>query len=73
MSMSLIPTVKDKQISIQKFIDWDKFKNVFYNNFYLENYKIVIKIPLLPKKGQRDDIKIKKFDLEKYTFLISYD
>ncbi|MFX1555125.1 MAG: hypothetical protein ACFFC1_09365 [Promethearchaeota archaeon] len=71
--MSLIPTVKDKQISIQKFIDWDKFKNVFYNNFYLENYKIVIKIPLLPKKGQRDDIKIKKFDLEKYTFLISYD
>lgn len=73
MSMSLLPTVKDKQISIQKFIDWDKFKNVFYNNFYLENYKIVIKIPLLPKKGQRDDIKIKKFDLEKYTFLISYD
>lgn len=73
MSMSLLPIVKDKQISIQKFIDWDKFKNVFYNNFYLENYKIVIKIPLLPKKGQRDDIKIKKFDLEKYTFLISYD
>ena len=73
MSMSLLPTVKDDQISIQKFIDWDKFKNVFYNNFYLENYKIVIKMPLLPKKGQRDDIKIKKFDLEKYTFLISYD
>jgi len=33
MSMSLVPTVKDNQISIQKFIDWDKFKNVFYNNF----------------------------------------
>ncbi|GAH35446.1 unnamed protein product, partial [marine sediment metagenome] len=30
----------------QKFIDWDKFENVFYNNLYLENYKIVVKMPL---------------------------
>ena len=44
MAMSLFPTVKDNQISIQKFIDWDKFENIFYNNLYLENYKIVIKI-----------------------------
>ncbi|MFX1445539.1 MAG: hypothetical protein ACFFHV_19150 [Promethearchaeota archaeon] len=73
MAMSLIPTVKNEQVSIQKFIDWDKFKNKFYNNLYLENYKIVIKIPLLPKKEEQEDIKIKKFDLEKYTFLISYD
>ena len=73
MAMSLIPQVKDDQISIQKFIDWDKFKNVFYNNFYLENYKIVIKIPLPSKEGPSDKIKIKKFNLEKYTFLISYD
>ena len=73
MSMSLLPTVKDDQILIQKFIDWDKFKNIFYNNFYLESYKIVIKMPLLPKESSTDEIKIKKFDLEKYTFLISYD
>ncbi|MFW9783306.1 MAG: hypothetical protein ACFFFB_13570 [Candidatus Heimdallarchaeota archaeon] len=73
MTMSLFPTVKNKEVSIQKFIDWDKFKNKFYNNLYLENYKIVIKIPLLPKKEEKADIKIKKFDLEKYTFLISYD
>ncbi|UCC19235.1 MAG: hypothetical protein JSV62_14205 [Promethearchaeota archaeon] len=73
MAMSLFPAVKDNQISIQKFIDWDKFENIFYNNFYLENYKIVIKMPLLPKNKREDDIKIKKFNLEKYTFLISYD
>jgi len=71
--MSLLPTVKNNQISIQKFIDWDKFENVFYNNFYLENYKIVIKMPLAPRKKPKHEIKIKKFDLEKYTFLISYD
>ena len=73
MAMSLFPTVKDNQISIQKFIDWDKFENLFYNNLYLENYKIVIKIPLIPKRELKNEIKIKKFNLEKYTFLISYD
>jgi len=71
--MSLLPIIKDKEIIIQKFIDWDKFENVFYNNFYLQNYKIVIKIPLVPRKSNKEDIKIKKFDLEKYTFLVSYD
>ena len=63
MAMSLFPQVKDDQISIQKFIDWDKFKNVFYNNFYLENYKIVIKMALPSKEETSDDIKIKKFNL----------
>lgn len=71
--MSLIPVIEDKGLEIQKFIDWDKFKNVFYNNFYLQDYKMVIKIPLTPRKRKKDDIKIKKFDLEKYTFLVSYD
>jgi len=73
MAMSLFPTVKDNQISIQKFIDWDKFENIFYNNLYLENYKIVIKIPLIPKREPKNEIKIKRFNLGKYTFLISYD
>ncbi len=73
MAMSLLPTIKNNQISIQKFIDWDKFESVFYNNFYLDNYKIVIKMPLVPRKEPKDEIKIKKFNLEKYTFLISYD
>ncbi len=73
MAMSLLPTVENNQISIQKFIDWDKFENVFYNNLYLENYKIVVKMPLVPRKEPKNEIKFKKFDLENYTFLISYD
>lgn len=71
--MSLLPIIKDEKITIQKFIDWDKFENVFYNNFYLQNYKIVIKMPLVPRKRNKEEIKIKKFNLEKYTFLVSYD
>ncbi|MFW9866375.1 MAG: hypothetical protein ACFFEN_09800 [Candidatus Thorarchaeota archaeon] len=70
--MSVVPAVKESEISVRRFIDWDKFKNIFYNNIYLENYKIVIKMPLLPQMDSEDDIKIKKFNLEKYTYLCSY-
>jgi hypothetical protein len=70
--MSLVPAVKEDEIAIRKFIDWDKFKNIFYNNIYLENYKIVIKMPLIPQMDSEEDIKIKKFNLEKYTYLCAY-
>jgi len=71
--MFVIPLTKEKKLSIQKFLDWDKFKNVFYNNIYMKNCKMVIKMPLPLRKGLEDKIKIKKFKLEKYIFLISYD
>ena len=70
--MSVIPTAENKEISIQRFIDWDKFENIFYNNVYIENYKIVIKMNLIDRDNSEKDIKIKKFDLEKYTYLCSY-
>ncbi|MFX0042992.1 MAG: hypothetical protein ACFE8L_08780 [Candidatus Hodarchaeota archaeon] len=71
--MSVVPTIKKKGLSISKYLDWDKFKNQFYNNIYLDDYKIVIKIPLIHTEKSKDDIKIKRFNLEKYTFLLSYD
>lgn len=71
--MYLSPTTKKNEIMLSKFIDWDKFENCFYNNIYLEDYKIVVKMPLIPRKMFKKDIKIKKFDLTKYTYLVSYD
>jgi len=71
--MYLSPTTKKNEIMLSKFIDWDKFENCFYNNIYLEDYKIVVKMPLIPRKSFKKDIKIKKFDLTKYTYLVSYD
>ena len=70
--MSVLSEVSKNQTLIQKFIDWDKCKNIFYNNIYLENQKIVVKMPLVPTEDSEDDIKIKKFDLAKYTFLTNY-
>ncbi len=69
--MSVISKISRNQ-EINRFIDWDKCKNIFYDNIYLENQKIVIKMPLIHTEVSEDDIKIKKFDLEKYTFLINY-
>ncbi|MFW9773751.1 MAG: hypothetical protein ACFFFB_19730 [Candidatus Heimdallarchaeota archaeon] len=71
--MSLIPTIKSNKLTMSKFIDWDKFENCFYNNIYLEDYKFVIKMPLISSKDIKKDIKIKRFDLTKYTYLVSYD
>ena len=71
--MSVVPSIKKKELSVSKYLDWDKYKNQFYNNMYLDDYKIVIKIPLIHTEKSQNDIKIKKFDLEKYTFLLSYD
>jgi len=69
--MSVTSKISRNQ-EINRFIDWDKCKNIFYDNIYLENQKIVIKMPLIHTEVLDDDIKIKKFDLAKYTFLINY-
>jgi len=70
--MSVVLPEEEKEITIQRFIDWDKCANLFYNNIYLENCKSVIKMQLIPRDDMEEDIKIKKFDLEKYTYLCDY-
>jgi hypothetical protein len=70
--MELLPAMKEEEIAISMFIDWDKYKNRFYNNLYLEDFKFVVKMPLIQNDKLDLDIKIKKFDLTEYTYLISY-
>ncbi|MHA2288040.1 MAG: hypothetical protein ACXABG_04555 [Promethearchaeota archaeon] len=71
--MSTVSSLKKESLSISRFLDWCKYKNIFYNNLYLEDYDWVIKMPLIPRGSEtRDAIKLKKFDLTKYTYLLSY-
>ncbi len=71
--MSTVSSLKKESMSISMFLDWCKYKNIFYNNLYLEDYDWVIKIPLIPQGSETQvDIKVKKFDLTKYTYLLSY-
>jgi len=71
--MSTVASIKKESMSISMFLDWCKYKNIFYNNLYLEEYDWVIKIPLISRGSEnQDNIKLKKFDLTKYTYLLSY-
>ena len=59
---------------VNKFIDFNKNERIFYNNLYLDEYKIVIKIPLSLsyKKRRINDIKIEEFNLADSIYLFSY-
>ncbi len=71
--MSLIEPVKKQGDTISKFIDFDKIEKVLYNNLYMKDLKLVVKIPLNPKDEPVKKIKIEKFDLTKYCYLLAYD
>jgi len=70
----LVKKTSSKTIKfIKKFIDFDKNEKIFYNNLYLEDYKIVIRMPLKEKEKSKKDIEVEKFNLVKCTFLLSYN
>ncbi len=67
---------KEKEVDFcqKNHIDYDQIEQIFYDNIYFENSDVVLKIPLMSliKKISNDDIKIEKFDLTKYTYLIHH-
>lgn len=75
MPVLLSPTTKSEVFTTSKFIDFDKDRKIFYNNLYLDDFKIVIKMPCVSPEKDIDQnlIKIEKFDLVKYTYLLSYE
>lgn len=74
--MSALTPLKEKDLEISRFIDLDKNKNHFYNNIYLEHLDLVIKMPISKNPANAsdvaEDIKIEKFDLTKYIYLVDY-
>ena len=71
--MSTVPSLKNESVSGRMFLDWCKYKNIFYNNLYLEDYDWVIKMPLILQGSENQkEIKLKKFNLTQYTYLLSY-
>ena len=75
MSKLLSSTIENDGLTTSKFIDFDKYEKIIYNNLYLDDFKIVIKMPCVGVKKKLDQniIKIEKFDLGKYDYLLSYD
>ena len=68
--MSLIPPSESETLTVSKYLDFDKQENILYDNVYLDEYRLVVKMPLLKEEK---DIQIKEFDLSGYCFLYSYE
>jgi len=69
------PSYKKNSSSINKFLDFDKGRKIFYDNIYFAKEKLVVKIPIVQKgknKKKPKEIKLCKFDLGKYTYLLAY-
>lgn len=74
--MLIHPSRGNDNSSINKFLDFDKQKKVFYDNLYLSKEKLVVKIPIVQKgknKKKPKEVKVSKFNLGKYTYLLAYE
>ncbi|KKL66314.1 hypothetical protein LCGC14_2146210 [marine sediment metagenome] len=69
-----VKNVKFKErIPFKKFLDFYKNDKTFYINYYLDEYKVVLKESLLKEDLQSCDYIIDRFDLEKYTYLTHFN
>ena len=57
---------------IKMYIDYDRVGQVFFQNFFFEEFSIVIKIPLT-KTIDGSNLRIEDFDLTKYIYLLYID
>ncbi|MGQ4872482.1 MAG: hypothetical protein ACP6IY_00250 [Promethearchaeia archaeon] len=57
---------------MKKFLDFDKKKEILYNNIWLDDIKIVVKIPMICEKKYDKKIKMEKFDLSNSLYILSY-
>jgi len=58
---------------MDKFIDFDSSNGLFYNNLWLEQEKLVVKIPLthVDEMFSPQDIKVEEFTLSN-SYLMDY-
>ena len=77
---------KESNIQIKMYIDFAPDIQVFYHNYFFDEYKFVLKIVLTPSLNEKDhfydnaknngnclDLRLEKFDLTKYVYLLYYE
>ena len=60
------------------FLDYDKYENVFYDNLYIDDYKLVVKTPIVkgtikPEMPDVNSIIVEQFELTKYVYLTAHE
>ena len=61
------------QESLKKYIDFDKINKKIYDNYFLDEFKIVLKVPIVLDGNQDAEIKIDNFNIAKYSYLAKID
>ena len=61
-----------KESFSKKFINYNEEDGKLYDNFYLDDFKLIIKIPLTGKEEEKRDVKIEQFTFASGVYLLSY-
>ena len=77
---------KESNIQIKMYIDFAPDIQVFYHNYFFDEYKSVLKIALTPSLIENDNfygnttnngnclnLRLEKFDFTKYVYLLYYE
>jgi hypothetical protein len=70
--MLVQPPFEKDEFKLRMFIDYDKEKEKFFNNIYIENYRVVLKMPFIQNEDQQKNIKIDKFNLNDFIYICDY-
>lgn len=58
---------------MNKFIGLKQHQEQIYNNLYVDELKIVIKVPLIEENNDDMDIRAEEFDITMYNIFIPYE
>ncbi|MBD3212834.1 MAG: hypothetical protein GF311_09520 [Candidatus Lokiarchaeota archaeon] len=70
--MTLATQFENDVFELSFFIDFNQNEKDFYNNVYIPEYDLVLKEKMSINDSKPQSIKIEKFDLAKYTYLLDY-
>ena len=67
-----LENTEDDDLHAKKYVDFNKDDGILYDNFYLAEFKVVIKTPMIRELNNQPKIRIEPFSLMNEVFLISY-
>ena len=59
--------------SLKKYIDFDKNNKTIYINYFFDEFKIVLKVPIVLGGNQDAEIKMDNFNITEYNYLAKID
>ena len=70
-----IPHIEERnyeEFLTKRFLEYDKNDNQIFDNLYLDDYKIIVKVTIPQNSNLKDAVKFERFNLSNKVFLTSY-